>query len=318
MQAVKECLNDEVTIGVHVNIAAYAPFHLISQFLYHFLVFGILWDVTTGEMLALPPNIKWLVSICLFNYLSHKVFFYIYKIFIEIGQASPHDIQFLHRSTNAVLSALPIVQLVATLVPHERYFQKFPQASHEAQVCYAFTLQFIKDKDKLNSPLSPNLPQQQPLPQPQQQPPQPQQQPQPQQSKLGKSSDVSISVRKSLDASMQANFRKIQEEKSLEAARQLNDAINILNIPNSIPCNWNLIHKLLDGSKVNIPSQNILWSIFFSVMRDRCEWLKTYSKCILLFIYFVSVPNREIYFNCCFQFHFFLKSFSLFYFFTNT
>jgi hypothetical protein len=231
MQAVKKYLSEEVTIGVHVNIAAYAPFHLVAQFLYHFLVFGILWDEPIGEMLALPPNIKWLVSNigCVIELAI--ISFMFAKIFIEIGQTSTHDTQFLHRSTNAVLSALPIVQHVATLVPHERYFQKFPQASHEAQVCYAFTLQFIKDK--LNLPVS-SLP-------------------------------------------------------LLEAARQTNDAINILNMPDSIPCNWNTIHELLGGRKVKIPSQNILWNIFFSVLKDKCEWLKIYSKFILLFLFLFSI-----------------------------
>lgn len=62
LEAVRTNLNDNIIIGVHVNISAYAPFQQINQFLYHFLCFGILWDVVSGEMLSISRNIKWLVS----------------------------------------------------------------------------------------------------------------------------------------------------------------------------------------------------------------------------------------------------------------
>ena len=60
-------MKDDITIGIHVNISAFAPFYQVSQFLYYFVVFGIIWDETTGEMLALPPNIRWMVSNLNFN-----------------------------------------------------------------------------------------------------------------------------------------------------------------------------------------------------------------------------------------------------------
>lgn len=62
-----------------MNVSAYAPFQHISQFLYHFLCFGIIWDATTGEMLSLSPNITWLVSIqksslLLYYYLMYIIY----------------------------------------------------------------------------------------------------------------------------------------------------------------------------------------------------------------------------------------------------
>eukprot|EP00026_Physarum_polycephalum_P000006 Phypoly_transcript_00006.p1 GENE.Phypoly_transcript_00006~~Phypoly_transcript_00006.p1 ORF type:complete len:4090 (+),score=503.30 Phypoly_transcript_00006:465-12734(+) len=127
IQDVQSFTTDEITVGVHFNISAFAPFRFVSTFLYYFTVFGILWDEATGEMLALPPNIKWL-------------------IFVELGQTSPSDTQFAHRSsTSLVLHELPITKSIATLVPLESYSQQFPEASYEAQVCYGFICKFNTD-----------------------------------------------------------------------------------------------------------------------------------------------------------------------------
>jgi hypothetical protein len=52
-----------VSVAVHFNISAYAPFYLINSFLYTFLVFGIIYNPETGKMECPSPNITWFVSL---------------------------------------------------------------------------------------------------------------------------------------------------------------------------------------------------------------------------------------------------------------
>jgi hypothetical protein len=49
-------------LGVHFNISAFAPFGIIAQFFYNFILFGVLWDEETGDMEYIPEDLHWHVS----------------------------------------------------------------------------------------------------------------------------------------------------------------------------------------------------------------------------------------------------------------
>ena len=50
---------DVVNLGIHFNVSAYAPYHIVSRFLHNFVVWGIFWDFDTGDMDSVLENSKW-------------------------------------------------------------------------------------------------------------------------------------------------------------------------------------------------------------------------------------------------------------------
>lgn len=69
---IKQSQSQLTNLGVHFNISAYAPFDKIAQFFYHFVLFGLLWDQTTGDMEHIPFDLHWKISL-LVVYFFNKI-----------------------------------------------------------------------------------------------------------------------------------------------------------------------------------------------------------------------------------------------------
>ncbi|KAL6077130.1 Replication factor C small subunit [Balamuthia mandrillaris] len=83
------------TIGVHLNMSAYAPLAVVGRFLELFIFWGMLWDESTGDMEKIHAGDQW-------------------HIFVELAAAPDHDKHFVHASSlQKVLSQLPAVNHAA-------------------------------------------------------------------------------------------------------------------------------------------------------------------------------------------------------------
>jgi hypothetical protein len=50
------------TVAVHFNVSAYAPYDVVSRLFYSFILFGVFWDESNGDMEFILPNIRWSIS----------------------------------------------------------------------------------------------------------------------------------------------------------------------------------------------------------------------------------------------------------------
>ena len=88
----------KIPVMLHFNVSAYAPLHEFGQMLQHFLLWGVLWDTNTGEMV----------------FVSRKNF--VWSIFVEVSCAPNGDHQCPITSIEDATKYLPVLMYCATHV----------------------------------------------------------------------------------------------------------------------------------------------------------------------------------------------------------
>jgi hypothetical protein len=82
-------------IGIHLNILPYIDFPLVHEFLYSWMLFGVIYDSNIGGMYQLPTDLNW-------------------HVLAEIGSAPTEDKEFgSYNSPAKVLTALPALNFAA-------------------------------------------------------------------------------------------------------------------------------------------------------------------------------------------------------------
>eukprot|EP00029_Vermamoeba_vermiformis_P012995 TRINITY_DN7932_c0_g1_i1.p1 TRINITY_DN7932_c0_g1~~TRINITY_DN7932_c0_g1_i1.p1 ORF type:complete len:2355 (-),score=202.05 TRINITY_DN7932_c0_g1_i1:1135-8112(-) len=82
-------------IGIHLNILPYADFAHVREFLYSWILFGVIYDSKIGEMFHLPAGFSW-------------------HVLVEIGCAPIEDKEYEgYNSCAKVLTALPALTFIA-------------------------------------------------------------------------------------------------------------------------------------------------------------------------------------------------------------
>ncbi len=82
-------------VGIHLNILPYIDFPLVHEFLYSWMLFGVIYDSNIGGMYQLPTDLNW-------------------HVLAEIGSAPAEDKEYgSYNSPAKVLTALPALNFVA-------------------------------------------------------------------------------------------------------------------------------------------------------------------------------------------------------------
>ena len=97
LSTLKNVINEDekIALGVHFNVSPYAPFSMLSQFLYNFVLWGFFWDTASGEMDYPLYSVDWF-------------------IFMELNCAPEKDANYRRVSTaEQIIDSLPVLHLVA-------------------------------------------------------------------------------------------------------------------------------------------------------------------------------------------------------------
>lgn len=58
------------------------------------------------------------------------------------------------------------------------------------------------------------------------------------------------------------------------------EMINILTVPHDLAFDWIDFNTQMNSLHISLPTQNLHWNVFFSVLKSRFTWLQEYFTCI--------------------------------------